>query len=198
MEESRNSKAKPLALGKTLLELRKKEGLTLMALGEKCGIPFRTIEAIEKGRIQNPSFAKLSAITRSLNLTLWEFFRMLESKTVFPRYSGDAQGKVVLELPKKGIKIISYTPLLESLFCGKIFLEAHHALENISEKCSCSIFMQVIFGKLEAQIGPEHFYLKEGNTLFFVSQDAHRITNSSSKTASLIWISTPNFLSKYS
>jgi len=183
-----------LPIGKVLRMIRTQRNLTQVKLAELSGIDFRTIEAIEKGRIRNPSFPKLKKLCEALGLTLRNFFGILEGESARHLVTGTPRGEFTLEYPKNRFRIISYIPQHAHFFVGKLILESKGQVDSQSIPFPGMVFCQVILGKLDLLLEGKESLLKEGNTAFFDARLNFRIGNPQMKDATAFLIANPSFL----
>jgi len=186
--------SQPLSLAPTIRRLREEKGMTQKALADSALIDYRTMASIEKGRIQNPALSSLERIARSLDLSLKDLFGVTEAMTPSRTHLGDERAHTIIENKPLGIKWISYTPLVPETFCGKLLVGGKKKVTQLSLNRNTTIFLQLIFGKLEVTVEGRAFFLKEGNHLLFNGHLEHAFSNPLAKEANCLFFTTPNFL----
>ena len=70
----------PTLLGRRIKALRKSKGLTQEGLGEKCGVNYKFLGGIERGR-ENPSLSVLLRIATGLGVDVAELFKFCHEET---------------------------------------------------------------------------------------------------------------------
>ncbi len=96
-------------LGRRIRELRKARNLTQEQFGERTGINYKYLGAVERGQ-ENPTVKVLEKIARALRVALWELFvfEHLEpdSKTLKRKISRMVEGQDQEKL-KRAFKLLS-------------------------------------------------------------------------------------------
>ena len=119
----RMEEGEEIALGPTIRHLREKEGLGGVELCRRSGgMDPRTLNAIEKGRIRNPSVECLKRIARGLGCLVSDLFTQAEMGLDRNYHQGTPKGVFQIEFPKWGVKVVSATPPIPEFFCGKLIL----------------------------------------------------------------------------
>jgi len=112
-----------LELHRTIRDLRSRKGLSGIDLCRRAGdLDAKTLTAVEKGRIRNPSIKTLLSVARGLGVTVGDLFHQAEIRLDRNLYSGSQKGAFQMEFPQWGVRIVSFTPLIHDFFCGKLIL----------------------------------------------------------------------------
>ena len=123
--------ALPLDMGQAVRRLREEKGLSGAELCRRGkGIDPKTLVALEKGRIRNPSIATLEALAKGFAMTVSDLFRQAEFEQRDYFSLGSQKGFCKIDLPAQGVQLISFTPLMEDLFCGKMILEGQRRFDE--------------------------------------------------------------------
>ncbi len=182
-----------LDIGKTVRRLRETRGLSGVLFCKRArSIDPKTLTALEKGRIRNPSIATLRALATGFGMSVSGLFREaeMEHEAFFSR--GTQKGLYKIELPFQGVQMISFTPLAEELFCGKLLVDS---LKSFDEKLvgrSGAIFLQALIGKFEGEVDGKAVELKEGDNLFFFGGIKFRMTNAIQRQGTVWLVTAPS------
>ncbi len=167
-----------IVIGETIRWLREKQGLTGAELCRRSGgLDPRTLTAIEKGRIRNPSLDKLQKIARGLGCLVKDLFGLMEMRVERNYRRGTQKGAFQMEVPELGMRVISATPPIGDFFCGKLTLSPQRKIDGKLLIRHAPVFLEVVLGRLEIQIEAELVNLKEGENLFFNGGFRHSIRN---------------------
>ncbi len=184
-----------LDMGATIRRLREEKGMRgidLCRLGK--GLDPKTLTALEKGRIKNPSMATLQAVAKGFGMTVSDLFRQAE--LVDPAFFslGSQKGLYKIDFGAQGVQLISFTPLAEDFFCGKLILEGQRGFDEKMLGHEGAFFIMTLIGQLEGHIEGKKVVLKEGANLFFYGGMKFRISNTLQRNASLLLVTVPSFL----
>ncbi len=184
-----------ILLGKTILKLREGAGLSGVELCRRSGdLDPRTLNAIEKGRIQNPSLESLQRIAQGLGCLVRDLFTQAEMEFDQNFYQGSPKGAFQMEFPSLGLKVVSATPPHSDFFCGRITLSPKRKLEGNFLGRSTSIFIEVMMGQIECMIEKKVSTLKEGENLFFNGGFRHSLRNVLNRESTIRLVAAPSFL----
>ena len=175
--------------------LRKEKNLTGVGLCSESGdLDPRTLTALEKGRIKNPSMKTLQSAARGLGVTVSELFRRAETFQDHYLYQGSQKGLCQLDFPLFGIRMVSFTPFVKDFFCGKLILGPRRRIDQTFLKRPLSIFASVIFGRVEIVVESRAVSLREGGNLFFNGILRHSFYNPLERESVLLFVTSPSFL----
>ncbi|OGW79616.1 MAG: hypothetical protein A3G33_07425 [Omnitrophica bacterium RIFCSPLOWO2_12_FULL_44_17] len=163
-------------------------------LAKAAGIQPGTLDAIEKGRVKNPSVSFLCSIAQALGISVASLFSEIEEGRDHRIFTGNQKGVHVLEFPKNGARIICYTPIEAGYFVGKVLLRPGAKIERklLATKGHC--FAQSIIGKLILEFDKKEYVVKEGDYVCFEGQFPYSFNNSQMKETSFLLITIPSFL----
>lgn len=188
-------KSPSLDIHRAIRDLRIKKGLSGAELCRKAGdIDAKTLTALEKGRIKNPSIKTLSSCARAMDVTISELFRQAELQQQEVYYEGTQKGAFSMDFPKEGLHVTSFTPLTHHFFCGKFILKSKAKLTESLLQHEVPIYLSCLIGEVEITIENQKKILKEGENLFFHGVLRHSIYNPLHKDVSLMVIMAPSFL----
>ncbi|SCK16437.1 helix-turn-helix domain-containing protein [Vogesella sp. LIG4] len=182
---------KPQAqIGEKLRLLRKRNGLTLAALAERCGLSIAHISLIERNLAQ-PSINALVALAQSLDVTVQWFFGPDQQQVA-------DEADFIVRKPQRtsieyegGFTDQLLTPRsnrqLEMLHC-RIAPGASSEETYTHEGAEAGLLLK---GRLELWVGERHFQLDEGDSFSFSSREPHRYRNPGKSEAVVIWVITP-------
>ncbi len=185
----------PQEFYETIKTLRLERKLTGIALCTKSGdLDPRTLTALEKGRIKNPSIKTLQSLARGFGMTVSEIFRRSESQQDHYLYQGSQKGLCQMDFPLFGVRMVSFTPFVEDFFCGKLILGPRKKIDQTFLKKPVSVFMSVIFGRFEVTVESRKVNLREGENLFFNGILKHSFYNPLERESVMLFITSPSFL----
>jgi len=198
--EKRKEKVKSsIVPGQVVRYHRELLGWRAIELARRSGINPRTLDAIEKGRIESPSLKSLEAIACALSISVASLFSRRESpdgRGIF--IGGNQKGQHTLEFPKDGFRVVCYTPLIPNFFAGKIILKGETRIEHKVLPTSGVIFAQAIMGKLSIQFDGKDHLIREGNYVFFDGCFPHSYYNPQFKESTFLLVTSPSFLTSNS
>lgn len=155
----------------------------------------RTLTALERGRIKNPTVKTLNSIARGLGITISDLFRPDELNQEQNYCVGSPKGAFTMDFAKKGVKIVSFTPLIHDFFCGKLILASKAKVTDQLLDHPFPIFISVLLGSLEVTLeGSSKAVLKEGDNLFFRGLVKHSFQNMLHRETSVLFLTAPSFL----
>lgn len=179
-------------LGTKLRQLRKANGLSIKALGQKANVSNGMISQIERG-VTSPSIRSLLALSAALEVPASRFF---QDRTPEPQ---GPSGIVLrphyrrrLNLVEKGVVQELLTPdpggRLQFLYV-KIDPGGSSGPDNYTHEGEDAGLL--LSGKLDLWVDEEHYSLVEGDSFQFKSDMPHRYENNSDVLTTVLWISTP-------
>lgn len=179
-----------LSLGQTIVRLREKAGLSAVELCRKSGlVEPKTLNAIEKGRIKNPSLVSLQALAKGLGCLVRDLFSEAEIGLDSNFFQGSQKGLFHMEFPGQPIKVVSATPPSAPFFCGKLIVSAKRKVEGDLLGHPQSLLVEVVMGQLEVAVEDKTVLLKEGGNLFFSGSFRYGFRNPLSRE-SMAWLVT--------
>jgi transcriptional regulator with XRE-family HTH domain len=182
-------------MGKIVRRLREEKGLSGAELCRRGkGIDPKTLVALEKGRIRNPSIATLEALAKGFGMTVSDLFRQAEFDQRDYFSLGSQKGVCKIELPSQGIQLVSFTPLMEGLFCGKMILEGQKRFDEKLLSGGGAFFIMTLNGQFEGEIEGRKAVLKEGDNLYFYGGMKFHFANALQRNSTLLVIAAPSCL----
>lgn len=170
--------AEKIPLGETILALREKAGLSGAELCRRGGgLDPRTLNAIEKGRIRNPSLESLRAIARGLGCLVKDIFAEAELQEDRHYWPVSQKGIYQFEFHDLGLRVISATPPGAPLFCGKLIFAPKSSFSGRLLPTIHLLFVEVILGKVELVIESRKTVLQEGESVYFNGRFDHTLSN---------------------
>ncbi len=184
-----------LDLPAVIRKLRKEKKFSGVDFCRKAGdLDPRTLTALEKGRIQNPSIKTLQSVARGLGITVSEIFREAETEKEEYFYAGSQKGAYQIDFPRHGIKAISFTPFTKDFFCGKMIFGPHKRLDQTFFQHRFPLFIWVLVGRFEITVEQKHLVLREGDNLYFNGILKHFFYNPLERESVFLMITAPTFL----
>lgn len=182
-----------LNINATVRRLRLERNLRGTDLCRKAGdITTKTLTALEKGRIINPSIATLKSLARGLGMTVTDIFREAETGPENTFFLGTQKGAFLAEIPHRGIRIISLTPFMEELFVGRMIFGSRKSVDEMVFGKQMSVFAMVLSGRFEFVIEGRKAVLEEGQNILFNAAFRHSIMNSLYRESTLMVVTTPS------
>ena len=183
-----------IRIGEAIRKLREKAGLTGAELCRRSGgMDPRTLTAIEKGRIRNPSIESLQGIAKGLGCLVRDVFTRAEMALDRNYYFGSQKGVYQMEFSKLGLKVVSATPPIPQFFCGKFILAPRQIVAGELFKRTAPLFLEVVMGQVEFGIEGEKLTLKEGENLLFNGGLRHSFRNTLNRESTLLIVTAPSF-----
>jgi transcriptional regulator with XRE-family HTH domain len=195
-QKTREKSPAPLDIGAAVLKLRQEMGLKGVDLCRRAKVlDPKTLTAIEKGRIKNPSVATLQALAGGFGITVSELFRHAELSDERHFRIGTQKGLYKMEFASKGIQMVSFTPLNEEFFCGKIILEGERGFDDSFLSHKGAFFVMSLVGQVEGDVEGKTVPLKEGASLYLRGGMRFRLQNPAQRNASLLLVTVPSCVS---
>ena len=184
-----------LDVGSMVRRLRNEKGLSGAELCRRGkGIDPKTLVALEKGRIKNPSIATLEALAKGFGMTVSDLFRQAEFDQRDYFSLGSQKGLYKIDLPSQGIQLISFTPLMEELFCGKMIFEGQKRFDEKLLGGAGAFFIMTLMGQFEGEIEGRKVTLKEGDNLYFYGGMRFHLANTLQRHSTLLLVTVPSCL----
>lgn len=178
-----------LPIGVAIVELRSKRGISQIDLALKSGVDPRTLAAIEKGRIVNPSLDKMKRLAEALEMSLSELIGMAEAQMTSSIFIGHLSGEYTVLSQRRRVRLISYLPKNAPFFVGKLLLEGKSSLASDKFRFPSHLFLQIVIGKVSISLGQETHELEQGQTVLFDGKLNYNLKNSRRTTATLLLFS---------
>lgn len=195
-QEKKSQLFSGLKLGETLRRLRVKQDLSGAELCRRSGgLDPRTLVAIEKGRIKNPSLESLQKLAAGLGCLVKDIFAACETGLQQNYQVGSQKGAFQFEFPETGLKIISATPFRSPFFCGKLILAPKGHISGDLLKSPFPVFLEIVLGKVELTLEDQTLTLKEGENVFFNGGFSYALKNLLNRET-VIWCVTASFSSR--
>jgi len=187
----------PLDVGQMVRRLRVEKGLSGVELCRRGkGIDPKTLTALEKGRIRNPSIVTLEALAKGFGMSVSDLFRRAEFDQRDYFSLGSQKGLYKIDLPSQGIQLVSFTPLIEELFCGKMILEGQRQFDErlFGGDGTGTFFIMTLIGQFEGEIEGRKVALREGDNLYFYGGMRFHLANALQRNSTLLLVAVPSCL----
>ena len=182
-------------LNQTIRRLREERKLSGVELCRRAGdLDPRTLTALEKGRIKNPSIKTLESVSKGLGLSVSDLFRQAEMSLERNFHLGSQKGVFQMDFPAWGVKIVSFTPLMKDFFCGKLILAPHRRLDQAFMNHRMPLHVSIVVGRVEVSLENRKYLLEEGENIFFNGILQHSFYNPRERDAVLLMVTAPSFL----
>jgi len=195
--EKRKTSIRPLEIGSVVRRLREEKRLSGVELCRRGkGIDPKTLTALEKGRIRNPSIPTMEALAKGFGMAVSDLFRKAEFDQRDYFSLGTPKGLYKIDLPSQGIQLISFTPLIEELFCGKMILEGQKKFDEklFGGNGTGAFFVMVLIGQFEGNVEGRSVALKEGDNLYFYGGMRFHLMNALQRNSTLLLVAAPSCL----
>lgn len=186
------NKDKDIKIGAAIRELREEARMSAIELCRKASFDPRTLTAIEKGRIKNPSFQSLQKIAQGLGCFVTDLVSRAETKQEKNYHLGSQKGVYQMEFPKYGLKVVSATPPTPHFFCGKLILAPQRQVPREFFKKPTPLFAEVVMGKIEFQVDEAAVLLKEGENLFLHGASHWSFKNPLNRESAILLVTAPS------
>ena len=180
---------------KNIKDVRKSKKITLSDLAEKTGISINYLSRMENGKA-NPSIGTIKKVTDVLEI---QFMALGSDESPIAAGNKKKKAEVVrkgnhkmLMYPKS--KTVNYllTPdlqrklevILSDAFPGESSVEEY--LSHEGEE-----FGYIMEGRLEVTVGGEVYTLEEGDSIYFSSEQPHRLESIGDVPCKSFWVITP-------
>ena len=173
-------------IGRRVKDLRNRNGLTQQELADRTELTKGFISQLERRQV-SPSVVTLMDMIECLGVTPEEFFKsstpeqiVFKQDDYFVKEDEDGGTKTWLVPPAQKFEM---EPLLVELAPGQDTGEDKpHAGEE---------FGYVLSGRIKVTFGDHTYTVKAGESFYYRTTKTHRITNTGTRPAKYLWISTP-------
>lgn len=181
-------------LGQTVLNYRKKSGMTIREFADYAGISTSLISQIERGQA-NPSLSVLKLIAQALNVPLFTLFineidtdslisRKHDRKKVYRENSDHIVYDVLTpDFMKAHIEL-----LLMDLNAHASTTESHYSHDNQEE------IAVVMKGQAYVELEGTEYFLNEGDVVRIPPNVKHRFLNKSDEPNHILFVLTPSLV----
>lgn len=164
-------------LAQNLIQLRKSQNLSQMALAERSQIPRSTISYIESGE-GNPSLANLIKLASSLQVSLEELIKKPRPQIQYiPKDQVPSQWKSQSSIE---IKKILPDPI-EGMEIDKMRFDEKAIMKGTPHLPNTKEYFYVVSGKIRVFVNKERFDLSKGDVLAFPGNLKHAYENLNDK-----------------
>lgn len=193
MKRGKERTPETLSIGQTIVRLRERADLSAVELCRRSGsVDPKTLNAIEKGRIKNPSLGSLQGIAKGLGCLVRDLFSEAEIEQESNFFRGSQKGFFHMEFPGQPVKVVSATPPNAPFFCGKLIFGAKRRVDGDLLGHPQSILVEVVMGQLEVSVEDKPVLLKEGENLFFSGSFRYGFRNPLSREATTWLVAYPS------
>lgn len=193
----KESLAEKIEVGKTVRCLRTGKGLSGAELCRRAGdLNPKTLTAVERGRIKNPSVRTLVSLARGLGVTVSDLFRQAEMSVDRYFCLGSQKGVYRVDFPQWGVKAVSFTPFIPDFFCGKFILAPRSKFTDTLLGCPGPIHLSTLVGRFEIEVEDRVFELKEGENIFLNGILRHSFYNPMHRESVLMVVTAPSFFAR--
>ena len=177
-------------VGKRLLELRKKAGLSQRELAKRAGVTNSTISMIEKNSV-SPSISSLTKVLSGLPMSLMEFFDSEDSSRIDTPVVYSQKDFLDSSLPGLDWKLIgkSFPNRQMSFMVERLESGADTGADMYMHEGEEAGF--VISGKMELTVAGEVYIVEAGQGYYFDSRQEHRFRNPFDVDCRLVSCATP-------
>ena len=180
------ARKKKQPFGKRLMQLRRKQKMSLKNLANETGLSAKYLSQMEKGEVI-PPVAVILQVSRAMEI----------DSSILLREEKKQAGKKVDEDYKKRTDDYTYETLTpeaqhKHLKAFKIFIDPKSDHKGVSYQHLGEEFIYVLKGKIEVMVGENKNTLGPGASLHFNSSIVHKLRNiSNTKAEALVVLFTP-------
>ena len=174
-----------IKIGKRIRDLRLELGLTQQELADRTELTKGYISQLERGQVA-PSIVTLMDLIECLGTSASEFFAEHDEQVVFPKES------FFEKLDEEGNSIQWIVPAAQKNEMEPLLVEIKpHSFLPEDKPHTGEEFGYLMAGRLKLHLGDKVYTIKSGEGFYYEAKTSHWIENPGSKSAKLIWVSTP-------
>lgn len=174
------------AVGEMIRKTRKKKGLTLQQLSEKCGLSVSFLSQVERG-LSSLSITSLWVITQALDVPISNFFNLSENPSIYIKCNNHKEKHIA----DSSITYTSLSGPMENKILDPLLVKVPG---NYSEAPNFSHegeeFAYVIEGEIAVTVQGKKYTLGEGDSIHFPSEAPHKLENDLPEPAKVLWVLT--------
>ncbi len=169
-------------VGARLRAMRVRQGYSLRALAERCGLSINAISQIERGE-NSPTVSSLHRLANALDVQITDFFQE------------EAKQRIVLVKRDQGFHSQSNGVVMESLGTG-LFNQQLEPFRMVIQPGSGQMddpvshsgqeFIHCLAGEIEYTVGDQVIWLQQGDSLLFDATQSHGYRNPTDQRAALL------------
>jgi transcriptional regulator with XRE-family HTH domain len=169
-------------VGTRLRRMRDRQGYSLRALAERCGLSINAISQIERGE-NSPTVATLQRLANALGVQITDFFQE------------EARQKTVLVKRDQGLRSQSNGVIMESLGMGlsdqqlepfRMVIQPGGGQMDDPVSHSGQEFIYCLEGEIEYTVGGRVVRLEQGDSLLFDATQLHGYRNQTDQRAVIL------------
>ena len=192
--EIKRTAVSTINIGRTVRLLRETQSLTGAELCKRSGgLDPKTLTAVEKGRIKNPSIQTLEWLARGLGTTVSSLFRQAELGSEKYFLKGSQKGVFHLQFDT-GLELVSFTPFSPQMFCGKFIVAGRKTLDRRLIRFDGVAFAMTLIGSSRVRIEQHELEMQEGDNLYFRGSFDFSFYNPNHRNSVLLVTTAPSFL----
>lgn len=173
-------------VGKVIRKARKKKGMTLQELSDKCGLSVSFLSQVERD-LSSLSITSLWVISQALEEPITNFFNLHKNPSIYVKRNNHSKEKI-------GDSSITYSSLsgpMESRVLDPMIVKVP---ENYRETPSFSHegeeFAYVLEGEIVLRVKGNEYRLEGGDSIHFPSKFPHKLENHQSEPSKVLWVLT--------
>lgn len=166
--------ANDLELGPRIRAARRRSGMTLQALAEKCDCTRSLLSKIENGHSM-PAIATIVRIARALEIETSELFA--KNQTELSAFAESLESDESFIKSEPGYIAHPFAQKFKDKAMQPFMIVARknevqpHSLRHPGEE-----FLYVLSGKMNFKVGENEYVLKRGDSLYFHATEEHQVT----------------------
>ncbi|WP_207736165.1 helix-turn-helix domain-containing protein [Fusibacter ferrireducens] len=179
-------------LGQTVLNYRKKKGMTIREFADFSGISTSLISQIERGQA-NPSLSVLELIAKALNVPLYTLFineidtaSLISKKKDRKKVYRENSDHIVYDVLTPDFMKAHIELLMMDLNAHANTTESHYAHMDKEE---ISVVMK---GQVYVELEGAQYFLEEGDVVRIPPNVKHRFLNKSDHASHILFVLTPS------
>lgn len=171
-------------VGIRLRTFRERQGWSLRALSDRCGLSINAISRIERGE-NSPTVSSLTRLSSALNIQITDFFNDRDSRSAVFVKKG-----LGFRTSNSGFEVEHLSTGLNNQLLEPFLLSIEPAYSGASNPVTHpgEEFVHCLSGEVEFCIGDQPYSLKAGDSLLFQAMQPHHLTNPTSSAAILLLV----------
>lgn len=178
-------------IGKTVKELRKRQGMSLTELAEKSGVQIATLSRIEHMKMTGTLESHMH-IAKALGVDITQLYReIVKEEDKVSLTNGKTATDVFIHSDKSSYEILTAKVLSKKMMPILLKIEPEGRTNKEQNQAGTEKFVFVLEGKIAVEIQDKTYTLSKSNTLYFDASLEHCFINIGKTLARVICVATP-------
>ncbi len=180
----------PVKIGQRIKNIRQRNNLTLKDIESRVAVSATHVSEIERGRT-SPTVGALGKIAEALGVDPAMF---LTSERVPLARVNRAASRERVRFEGGHYTVEPFSEPVPTQVLSAAFSSWDPLMTDApSRRHAGEEFGYIVSGRLELESGGRTFYLEEGDTIHFRTQQPHRVINRGNEPCTAIWVTSPKF-----